>query len=78
MFPLLIAFVHLFKMAEHVEQRICIKSYVKLDTKQTLKIKCVQGNEAIGATQIKQWYSHIKVNEQKEITFRLCVNVGIC
>lgn len=50
-------------MTERVEQRYCIKFCQKLGDTQSEAIRKVQqafGNEAMGVTQIKEWYNHFK------------------
>jgi hypothetical protein len=50
-------------MTEHVEQRYCIKFCQKLgDSKAetTRKIQQAFGDDAMGATQIKEWFNRFK------------------
>ena len=50
-------------MAEKLEQRYCIKFCVKLGDSQVETIRKIQqafGNEAMGTTQIKEWYNRFK------------------
>ena len=48
------------KMTEKLEQRYCIKFCVKFGDSQVETIRKIQqafGNEAMGTTQIKEWYN---------------------
>jgi hypothetical protein len=50
-------------MTERVEQRYCIKFWQKLGGTQSETIRKIQqafGNDAMGATQIKEWYDRFK------------------
>ena len=50
-------------MTEKLEQRYCIKFCVKLGDSQVETIRKIQqafGNEAMGTTQIKEWYNRFK------------------
>lgn len=63
MLSVFIAFVRLFKMAEVVEQRICIQFRVKSSVTQseiTEKNNRVYGNEALSKIQIKEQYIRFK------------------
>ncbi|KAJ4439787.1 hypothetical protein ANN_07915, partial [Periplaneta americana] len=51
------------KMTERIEQRYCIKFCQKLDYSQSqtiLKIQQVFGEDAMGVTQIKEWFNRFK------------------
>jgi hypothetical protein len=50
-------------MMERVEQRYCIKFYQELGDTQSETIRKIQqafGNDAMGVTQIKEWYNRFK------------------
>ena len=50
-------------MAEHIEQRYCIKFCQKHDDTQVETIRKIQQafeNKALSPTQIKQWFKHFK------------------
>ena len=50
-------------MSERIEQRYCIKFCCKLGDIQVHTIQKIQqafGNEAMGITQIKEWYNRFK------------------
>jgi hypothetical protein len=50
-------------MTERVEQRYCIKFCQKLGDTQSetiCKIQQASGNDAMGVTQIKEWYNRFK------------------
>jgi transposase len=50
-------------MTEHVEQQYCIKFCQKLGDYKAETIRKIQqafGNDAMGATQIKEWFNHFK------------------
>ncbi len=50
-------------MTEHIEQRYCIKFCQKLGDMQAQTIEMIQkafGDDAMGKTQIKEWYNWFK------------------
>jgi hypothetical protein len=50
-------------MTERLEQRYCIKFFQKLDDTQVETIRKIQrvfGDDAMGITQIKEWYNRFK------------------
>lgn len=60
---MLVAFLTLCAMTECVEQRYCIKFCQKLGDTQSETIRKIQkafGDDAMGVTQIKEWYNRFK------------------
>jgi len=57
------AFLFSAKMTERLEQRYCIKFCQKLGDSQVETIRKIQrvfGDDALGITQIKEWYNRFK------------------
>jgi AraC-like DNA-binding protein len=55
--------LHFTHMTEYVEQRYCIKFCQKLGDSKAEAVRKIQqafGDDAMGATQIKEWFNHFK------------------